>query len=529
LVQVSKRGGARCYARVVRRRWVYTLVLVASCGRVGFDARQRPDEGGLDGTQGIGDVLGDALGPIRVAYIKASNTEAFDIFGSAVAASGDGTTIAVSAPQEDSSATGINGVQTNGTSQSGAVYVFVRAGGSWQQQAYVKPSNTGAGDLFGSSIALAHDGNTLVVGAPLEDSDATGVDGPQGDAATGIDSGAAYVFVRSGTTWTQQAYLKASNTGAGDEFGVAVAISGDGQTIAVGAGNEDSAATGVAGDQASNSELDSGAVYVFARAGDSWTQQAYIKASNTGTGDVFGGSVALAADGNTLAVAADSEDSGSPGIGGNQADNSAMQAGALYVFTRAGTTWTQQAYIKASQITTGDFLGRAMALSADGNRLVAGAPGHDSMVSNSGSVFIYGRSAGVWTQHALLKAPNAGVNDQFGAAVCISGDGATIASGAPLEDSAAKGIGGDQGDDSLMDSGAAYIFVDSGTAWKFDTYLKSFAPTAGDNFGNAIANATTDTAAVFAVFREDSNAIGIDGNALDDSALDSGAVYVLYR
>lgn len=128
--------------------------------------------------------------------------------------------------------------------EAGAVYVFTRAGSTWSQQAYVKASNTGAADQFGYRLALSYDGSTLVVGAPHEDSAATGIDGNQADN-TATDAGAVYVFTRTGPTWTQQAYLKASNTDAGDLFGVSVAISADASTLAVGAFGEASAVVGV--------------------------------------------------------------------------------------------------------------------------------------------------------------------------------------------------------------------------------------------------------------------------------------------
>ncbi len=133
-----------------------------------------------------------------------------------------------------------------------------------------------------------------------------------------------------------------------DLFGSSVALSADGSTLAVGAPDEASAATGIGGNQADNSAPGAGAVYVFTRSGTAWSQQAYVKASNTDADDRFGDSVALSADGSTLAVGAVVEASAATGIGGNQADNSAQDAGAVYVFTRSGTTWSQQAYVKAS-------------------------------------------------------------------------------------------------------------------------------------------------------------------------------------
>src|SRR5204862_483895 len=144
-------------------------------------------------------------------------------------------------------------------------------------------------------------------------------------------AGAAYVFTRTGATWSQQAYVKASNTGAGDRFG-GVALSADGQTLAVGAYSEASAATGIGGNQTDNSAPNAGAAYVFARSGTTWHHQAYVKASNTGAMDGFGWSAALSADGAILVVGAYTESSAATGIGGNQSDNSALNAGAVYVF-----------------------------------------------------------------------------------------------------------------------------------------------------------------------------------------------------
>jgi len=196
---------------------------------------------------------------------------------------------------------------------------------------YLKASNSESTDWFGQSVSLSADGNTLAVGAPNEDSNATGIHGNQADnSARG--SGAVYIFVRSGSGWTQQAYIKASNAGPFDGFGASASLSGDGNTLAAGAWWEDSNATGVNGNQADNSARDSGAVYVFVRDGTDWTQQAYVKASNTGADDIFGHSVSLSGDGNTLAVGAYVEDSSATGIDCNQADNSASASGAVYVY-----------------------------------------------------------------------------------------------------------------------------------------------------------------------------------------------------
>jgi hypothetical protein len=196
-----------------------------------------------------------------------------------------------------------------------------------------------------------------------------------------------YVFLRSGTSWVQQAYIKASNTNKDDAFGASLALSEN--TLAVGAPGEASAATGVDGDQASNTAFNAGAVYVFIREADhpgggggvrgrpgdraaldgglTWRQQAYIKASNTrgglGIGERFGTRIAL--DGDTLAVSAPYETSGATGVNGDQKSTSAPGAGAAYVFVRAGATWNQQAYIKASNTGLQNSFGYSVALSND--------------------------------------------------------------------------------------------------------------------------------------------------------------------
>jgi hypothetical protein len=169
-----------------------------------------------------------------------------------------------------------------------------------------------------------------------EDCTATGVNPPgcDADVETDVSTGAVAVFVRTGTTWSQQAYLKSSNTGTEDWFGIRTTLSGDGNTLAVSASNEDSAAQGINGNQNDDSATESGAVYLFTRTGTTWTQLAYVKSSNNQEFDEFGNSVALSRDGRTMVVGARGEDSNARGVNGNQADNSVDEAGAAYVFAR---------------------------------------------------------------------------------------------------------------------------------------------------------------------------------------------------
>ncbi|MBK8170386.1 MAG: integrin [Sandaracinaceae bacterium] len=411
---------------------------------------------------------------------------------------------------------------------------------------YIKASNTEAGDYFGVTVALSSDGNTLAVGAYLESSNATGINGNQADNSIGHGAGAVYVFTRAGSAWSQQAYIKASNTQR-DDFGNSLALSSDGNTLAVGALIENSNAIGIDGDQNDHSAAGAGAVYVFARASSVWSQQAYVKASNTDAGDVFGYSVALSSDGSTLAVGARSESSNATGVGGNQADNSANRAGAVYVFTRAASVWTQQAYLKASNAAGGDgsagwgdWFGAAVALSSDGNTLAVGADGEgskatgvggnqaDNTAINAGAVYVFTRSASIWTQQAYVKASNTDAGDSFGTFVALSSDGNTLAVGAPVENSNATGIDGNEADNSAASAGAVYVFTRAGSVWTHQAYVKASNTGANDSFGVVALSSDGNTLAVGA-YREYSNATGINGNQADNSAPQAGAVYTFAR
>jgi len=451
------------------------------------------------------------------AYLKASNTGAGDEFGYSVAVSGD--TVVVGAQFEDSSSTGVNSTPDDGAGASGAVYVFVRSGTSWSQQAYLKASNTGSEDWFGHSVTIS--GDTIAVGAHFEDSGTTGVNSTPDEGAK--NSGAAYVFVRSGTSWSQQAYLKASNTGAGDEFGYSVAVSGD--TVVVGANWEDSSTTGV-NSTPDDGASDSGAAYVFFRSGTSWSQQAYLKASNTGTEDYFGWSVAVSGD--TVVVAASNEDSSTTGVNSTP-DDGARDSGAAYVFARSGTSWSQQAYLKASNAGSRHYFGYSVAVSGD--TVVVGASdecsdttGVDSTPNesalSSGAAYVFVRSGTSWSQQAYLKASNTGAGDDFGWTVAISGD--TVVVGAMSEDSGTTGVNSTP-NESAPNSGAAYVFDRSGTSWSQQAYLKASNTRRSVWFGSSVA-VSGDTVVVGALW-ENSGTTGVNSTP-NESASDSGATYV---
>lgn len=460
-----------------------------------------------------------------IAYVKASNPDENDGFGVSVALSADGKTLAVGAYGEDSKATGINGNQAdNSASRSGAVYVYVRDKNVWSQQAYIKPAITKVGQYFGRNLSLSSDGNTLLVGAPFESSDADDDDGSLVTNASKV--GAVYVYKRGLQIWSEEVRLQASNKQEGDWFGSAVALSADGKTLAVGAIGEDSRARGIDGDQKDNMSTGSGAVYVFVKRESGWAQQAYVKASNNGSGDDFGSSVALSADGHVLTVGAAGEDSVS-----DEEDNSANDAGALYVFERLAESWQQTAYLKAANAGANDAFGSALSLSADGATLAAGASGEDSATADdpsndgaagAGAVYVFTKEANVWSQQAYLKASNVESGDYFSASLALSADGTRLAVGANSEDSATMGINGDQSNNGMNHSGAVYVFGREAEGWLQQTYVKAPNTGAGDGFGVSVALSNDGfTLAVGAA-----GEAGFDGNLGNNDAPMAGAVYV---
>jgi hypothetical protein len=460
-----------------------------------------------------------------VGYFKASDTNFGNSFGKAVFLSADGNTLA-------------SGADNNG----GTVYLFARNGSTWQQQAYIKASNTDDGDsfagyLYGGAVSLSADGNTLAVGASGEDSAARGINGDETDNSMD-DAGAVYLFTHSNGTWQQQTYIKASNTDTGDWFGEAVSLSTDGNTLAVGAYHEASAARGVNGDETDNSMSQSGAVYLFTRSNGTWQQQAYIKASNTDVGDYFGQAVSLSSDGNTLAVGAEQESSAARGINGDETDNSMYHAGAVYLFTRNGSAWQQQAYIKASNTDARDYFGGTISLSSDGNTLTVGASGEtsaargingdetDNSMDWAGAVYLFTRSNGTWQQDAYIKASNTDAGNHFGGAVSLSTDGNTLAVGAQYEDSAARGINGDETDNSMGIAGAVYLFTRRNSTWQQQAYVKASNTDAEDYFGGTVSLSTDGNTLVVGASHETSSARGINGDQTDNSMGYAGAVYL---
>jgi hypothetical protein len=253
--------------------------------------------------------------------------------------------------------------EDTGGGNAGAAYIFTwsETSSSWSEQQKIQASDKQAYDYFGGSVSISGDGNTVIVGARYEDS------------KFWSESGAAYIFTWSETSsnWSEQQKIRASDNQQGDHFGYSVAISGDGNTAIVGARGEGG----------------TGAAYIFTWSGTSWDEQDIIHASDKQAGDGFGNSVSISEDGNTAIVGANYEDA----VVGT---NTITDTGAAYIFTRSGTSWTQQNKIRASDKQAYDHFGSfdkngGVAISGDGNTAIVGASHEDTGGTNAGAAYIY--------------------------------------------------------------------------------------------------------------------------------------------
>ena len=387
----------------------------------------------------------DAVYPITIdpfIYLEQKaitpSAAAGDKFGVSVAISGDTALIGA---YEDDIAFNIN---------RGSAYIFTRSGSTWSQQAKLTASDGGSGDHFGASVAL--DGDTALIGAPQDN---IGVNSSQGSA---------YVFVRSRSTstWIQQAKLTASDGAADDEFGASVAL--DGNTALVGAYVD---------------ETYQGSAYVFVRSGTAWSQQQKLVASDGSVSDYFGWSVAL--DGNYALIGAKWDNS--PGL--NQ--------GSAYVFVRSGSTWSQQAKLTASDGDSGDEFGWSVALDGDTALIGADWDTVDGIILR-GSAYVFTRSGTNWSQQKKLTAPDGEIGDYFGNSVAIYGDTALV---------------------GTFMGHSAHLFTRNDGTWNYWGKLTASEGSTADQFGNSVA-LSGDTVLVGAYMDN------IGANA------DQGSVYFYY-
>lgn len=401
-------------------------------------------------------LLGVRCDEFREAYIKADTPRSGAGFGRGVALSAD---------------TLVVGSTRIANNDAGEVHIFVDGPGGWRAQAIVRAPGDPGVDEFGASVAI--DGDTIVVGAQRAD-----------DPADGTPKGAAYVFLRSGSTWSQQAVLRASNRDTHDFFGGSVTISGD--TIAVGAQNESSASVFTPDD---NSLVDAGAVYLFTRSGTRWSQQSIIK-PNTPASFARFGTVAMAGD--RLLIGAEGEN-------------------AAYLFERAGGVWSRSVTFTAP----GGLFGGAVALSGD--TVVIGAWANDE-------AYVFRRSGGTWMQEARLRATHGDDDDWFGQAVAIDGD--LLLVGAPQEDGNGRDLAGDETNNDLSNSGAGFLFRRTGSSWRQVAYIKASHPGVDDRLGWGESIAVHGDRVAIGAWGEASGSGGVNGDELDDSRPRAGALYV---
>jgi nucleoside-specific outer membrane channel protein Tsx len=371
---------------------------------------------------------------VQQAELTASDGAADSEFGYSVAISG--TTLVVGAPYDE---VGSNIAQ-------GAAYLFVQSGSTWTQQAKLTVSNGKADDYFGYSVAIS--GAVAVVGAPGR------------TVGTNRKQGMAYVFMQSGTTWTQQAALASSDGAAKDSFGHSVAVAS--HTVVVGASLKTIGSNAL-----------QGAAYVFVPNAGEWSQQAELTASDGAENDQLGCSVSLS--GSTILA-------GAPG----KTVNSNTYQGAAYVFVQSGTTWSQQAELTASDGAKTDSLGGSVALK--GTTAVVGAAFHTvGTHTQEGAAYVFVQSGATWSQQAELTSSDGESFDNFGVSVAV-------VNGAALVGASLHQVG------SNAEQGAAYLFKQSGTTWSQEAELTSSDGQTGDSFGYSVA--LVGTTAVVGAFGE---------------------------
>lgn len=412
----------------------WTITALQNLTKYYVRTRQRSSGGKVSDWSAVSNfTTKDTLPTVEQAKLLAGDPATSDYFGASVSLSANGNTALVSAYRKDGPA----------GSNQGAVYVLIRTGSAWAQQAKLLANDPASYDRFGAEISLSSDGNTALVGALMKN-------GPAGNY-----QGAAYVFTRSGSVWTQQAKLLANDPSASDQFGVGLSLSPDGSTALIGAYVKNGP-TNIS---------QQGAAYVFTRSGSVWTQQAKLLASDPAESDFFSYSVALSSDGNTALIGAWHK----VGVAGTQ-------QGAAYVFTRSGSVWTQQAKLLAGDPAQNDAFGWSVSLSSDGNTALIGAYSKYTSYTGEGAAYVFTRSGAVWSQQAKLVSSDPSSAEYFGGSVSLSSDGATALIGA-YNKTGTAGAG----------QGAAYVFTRSGSVWTQQTKLLASDPATDDYFGYSVS------------------------------------------
>ncbi|MCE0558375.1 FG-GAP repeat protein [Motilimonas sp. E26] len=428
--------------------------------------------------------------------VQASNAELKDTFGQYVSLSKDGNTLAVGSPMEDGENESLN--------NSGAVYVYTRQpNGTWQQQAYLKASNAGNWDWFGASLSLSDDGNTLAIGAIGEAS--TSADKPEENLAD--VAGAVYIFERNNNSWQQTQYLKASsNIEFNDSFGYRVELSGDGNTLAIGAIGDDAAN---ATEPADNSLEDSGAVYIFRRQADNgWQVAQYLKPSTLRRYANFGASIALSNNGQVLAVGAPYD-----------SIPEHRYTGRVFIYhADSNDSWQLKSAFASAAPGPNQSFGLDLDLNSQGSTLVIGADGNYQWAESGAYVYEYAGTNN-WQHSQTLKIADLSTLNKFGSSISLSDDGQFLVVGNKSDHS---GQIENPSDTSAENSGAAYLFKRQGNGWDAGTLLKSKETQASAFFGKSLA--LSGDGSTLAVGADGTEKYNEDtASAIADTA---GAVYV---
>ena len=391
-------------------------------------------------------------------YSTNPNPIADDNFGNSVSISGDGTRAIAGVWLKD----------VSGQSSAGAALVFSRSGTTWTLEQTIDNPTPAGSDNFGASVSIDSTGTRVIIGAYQEDTGAFG-------------AGSAYVYSRSGTTWTLEQEINNPTPVINDFFAAHVSIDDNGDRVLISNMYDDIGAD------------DTGSAYIYSRSGITWTLEQEILNPDPVLNDYFSRvGLDINGSGNRVIIGAYSKDNGADG------------AGSVYVYSRSDTTWSLEQEINNPSPVSGDNFGYAISVNSDGDRVIIGAYNNDTGASNAGSAYVYSRSGTTWSLEQTINNPSPGSGDYFGNSVSISGDGSRIIIGAYGEST------------GFSDSGAVYSYSRTDTTWRLEEEILNPTGAISDYFSRDAVSITNDGSRV------------IIGNENEDylSINNSGAIWI---
>ena len=371
-----------------------------------------------------------------------------DNFGNSVSVNSTGTRLVIGASKNDPAS----------VVDSGSVYIYLRTGSSWTIESTIDNPNSTASDNFGNAVDINSDGTRVIIGAYQEDPGAVS------------NAGSAYIYSRSGTTWSLEDTITKTIPVDTDNFGIDVSIDSTGTRVIIGAYLEDTGASGA------------GSAYVYSRSGTTWTLEQEINNPSPLLNDQFGNSVSIDSTGTRLIIAANRDDTG------------AADSGSAYVYSRSNTTWTLEQEINNPSPLLNDQFGNSVSIDSTGTRLIIAANRDDTGAADTGSVYIYSRSGTIWTLEQEINNPSPVINDYFGNSVIMNSDGSKVIIAAQTEDTGADG------------AGTVYVYSRSDTTWTLEQEINNPSPVASDFFGTDVSIDSTGTRVVISAIGEDTGA-----------------------